>query len=45
MKKLKMLMDQYLYPDFQDNWDDKIFRKRILKHIMDDSIILDLGAG
>lgn len=45
MSKLVKKIDKYLYPDFQDNWDNDLFRNRIIKHISPNSKILDLGAG
>lgn len=45
MSKLVKKIDKYLYPDFQDNWDNNLFRNRIIKYISSNSKILDLGAG
>jgi ubiquinone/menaquinone biosynthesis C-methylase UbiE len=42
---LKRKIDQKFYPQYENNWDDKLFRKFIIDEISDDSIILDLGAG
>lgn len=41
----KQWLDKKLYPDVQDRWDDKIFRKIILEYLNSDSKLLDLGAG
>jgi SAM-dependent methyltransferase len=38
-------LDRTFYPEFEDNWDDKLFRKEILSHISPDTDLLDLGAG
>lgn len=38
-------IDQTFYKTYEKNWDDLIFRKRILSHIKPDSLILDLGSG
>lgn len=39
------LMDSRFYPTFDRNWDDLLFRKRILSVISTCSDVLDLGAG
>lgn len=38
-------LDAKLYPGFQDNWDDQLFRSRILEHLGPAKAMLDLGAG
>jgi SAM-dependent methyltransferase len=38
-------LDRRFYPEFVDNWDDKLFRNEILSHIGRDTELLDLGAG
>jgi SAM-dependent methyltransferase len=38
-------LDRIFYPNYSDNWDDTLFRERILKHITTESVLLDLGAG
>lgn len=38
-------LDQKLYPDFERNWDDQIFRETILSQIRPEMELLDLGAG
>ncbi|MCE9619799.1 MAG: class I SAM-dependent methyltransferase [Planctomycetes bacterium] len=45
MSKLVAWMDQHWYPQFARNWDDNIFRERILKHIKPGCRVLDYGAG
>lgn len=43
--KLVAWIDRHFYPTFSSNWDDKIFRERILKYISCKSTVLDVGAG
>jgi SAM-dependent methyltransferase len=38
-------IDRNWYPNIQRNWDDAVFRERILARIGQDSVVLDLGAG
>lgn len=38
-------MDQTFYKTYEKNWDDLLFRERVLSHIKPDSVVLDLGAG
>lgn len=38
-------LDRALYPKHSRNWDDLIFRQRILRHLNRGSTVLDLGAG
>jgi len=38
-------LDRRFYPQYENNWDDELFRKRILQHITSTSTVLDLGAG
>lgn len=38
-------LDRRAYANFQDNWDDRIFRERILARLTRESVVLDLGAG
>lgn len=38
-------LDRILYPSFSDNWDDDLFRERILPSIRPGTELLDLGAG
>ena len=38
-------LDTKLYPSYARNWDDQLFRERILAHLRPDSVVLDLGAG
>ena len=45
MGKLTQWMDKVLYPGSGKNWDDELFRQRILKHMRPEHVVLDLGAG
>lgn len=38
-------LDDFLYPGTGKNWDDRIFRERILARCTKDAVVLDLGAG
>jgi len=38
-------LDQTLYPTYTRNWDDQLFRERILQHLTPTAVVLDLGAG
>jgi SAM-dependent methyltransferase len=38
-------LDKNLYPSYARNWDDQLFRERILAHLRPNSVVLDLGAG
>lgn len=37
--------DKIFYKKLENNWDHKLFRQEILKHLDNQMIILDLGAG
>ncbi|WP_133511693.1 class I SAM-dependent methyltransferase [Candidatus Thiosymbion oneisti] len=46
MNRLVRWLDERLYPGFERNWDDQLFRHRILDHLSQRSMeVLDLGAG
>ena len=45
MSALTRWMDGAWYPQFGRNWDDRIFRERILALLTSKSVVLDLGAG
>lgn len=45
MSRITRQIDQALYPSFDDNWDDSLFRSRIAECISADSVVLDIGAG
>lgn len=38
-------MDAGLYPQFGANWDDELFRARVLAHMTADATCLEFGAG
>ena len=38
-------MDRRLYPSYRDNWDDELFRRRVLSVLASGDDLLDLGAG
>lgn len=45
MKDWVFRLDGCLYPGVQKNWDDELFRDRVLQCLSDSSEVLDLGAG
>lgn len=45
MTKATAWIDRRLFPAFGENWDDRLFRERILARLSRDSVVLDLGAG
>lgn len=45
MSDLTTWLDQRLYPGHAKNWDDRLFRERILTHLDSDATVLDIGAG
>lgn len=45
MSGLVTRLDHAWYPDFRRNWDDLLFRERILARLRADSEVLDVGAG
>ena len=45
MGSLTQWIDHNWYSAFSKNWDDLLFRERILAQIKPDSVVLDLGAG
>lgn len=38
-------IDKKFYPNFEQDWDHKLFRKEILKYVTPDDVLLDAGAG
>jgi ubiquinone/menaquinone biosynthesis C-methylase UbiE len=42
---LAAVIDDYFYAGFQSNWDDLLFRQRVLKAIEPGMDVLDIGAG
>lgn len=45
MNNLIRFLDEKLYPGVGSNWDDDLFRQRVLERLRPDMTILDLGAG
>jgi ubiquinone/menaquinone biosynthesis C-methylase UbiE len=45
MSTMTSWIDRVFYPDFVNNWDDQLFRERILEVVDEESDVLDLGAG
>lgn len=45
MSAMTEWLDRTLYPGFQSNWGDQVFRAEILKHAGRNDRLLDLGAG
>jgi SAM-dependent methyltransferase len=45
MRSLVRWMDERFYADFDDNWDDQLFRQAVLDAAQRDWEVLDLGAG
>lgn len=45
MRSLVAWMDRRLYPGVGKNWDDDLFRERILDALEPESALLDVGAG
>ena len=45
MSRLTKWMDRALYPRYEKNWDDELFRAEILSRLSPEMVILDLGAG
>lgn len=45
MLNLVPWLDRKLYPEFDNNWDDRMFREEIQSHLRKNSTILDYGAG
>lgn len=42
---LQKSLDEWFYPNYSNNWDDRNFRKKLLEHFSNNSICLDYGAG
>jgi SAM-dependent methyltransferase len=45
MSRITNWMDRAWYPNYQRNWDDRLFRQIILNRLSPSMVILDLGAG
>ena len=43
--KLIQTLDRLFYPNYSTNWDDQLFRERILRVISPETTLLDVGAG
>ncbi len=44
-KKIVNFLDHNFYKEYEDFWDDKLFRKTVLRYIDDKTVMLDAGAG
>lgn len=42
---VKRTLDKLWYPEYQDEWDGRCFRDRILRYITPSTHMLDIGAG
>jgi SAM-dependent methyltransferase len=42
---IREMIDHKFYPEFNDHWDDTLFRKIILRYLHRDMILIDVGAG
>lgn len=42
---LVQAIDRHFYPQFERNWDDVLFREKLLAFIHPEATVLDLGAG
>ncbi|MDH4980676.1 class I SAM-dependent methyltransferase [Hyphomicrobium sp. D-2] len=45
MSRTVQWMDNRFFPEHGKNWDDTLFRERIIAHLRPESTVLDLGAG
>lgn len=45
MSRLTRWIDQRFYAQYEQNWDNQLFRRRILERIRPEHVVLDLGAG
>lgn len=47
MSSVTRWLDEKLYPNYAKNWDDVLFRERIIRHLTEGAPkdVLDLGAG
>ncbi len=45
MSRFVEKLDARWYPGVEKNWDDDLFRQRILDVLNEDSVLLDVGAG
>ena len=42
---IKESLDTAFYPEFQDHWDDALFRKTVKQYLKPDMQLIDVGAG
>lgn len=45
MSRIISWFDRTFYPEFQGNWDDILFRERVLEYLSPEFRVLDVGAG
>lgn len=45
MKRAVRWIDETFYPTHSHNWDNTLFRERIIQHLTPQSTVLDVGAG
>ncbi len=45
MSAITRWIDRTFYPKHQDHWDNDIFRKMVLEHVNERTVLLDAGAG
>ena len=45
MSTLVEKIDKHIYPDYENHWDIRLFREKIIECLTTKSIVLDLGAG
>lgn len=45
MTTSKSWLDRRLYPNHPKNWDDQLFRERVISRLRAEAVVLDLGAG
>ncbi len=45
MSNLIHEMDRKLYPEYQENWDNKLFRNILKQSIEANTLVFDVGAG
>ena len=45
MANLVGWLDQTFFPEYAKNWDDQMFRDKIMQYLAKSATVLDLGAG
>lgn len=45
MSLAREILDKHFYPSYRDNWDDELFRERLLSKNLSSCDVLDMGAG